>query len=190
MTRKSRYSRNEFKSIRIPKDLDDHSSRRVAEFSSSECVLRHSSASRDRPRRLESIRSIREARSPDVALSFSACTRASRLSRAYITRSPVQQHASRVTVQWRSSGRKAEEEEEEGARAMTKQREGERKGGPFVVAGRCFRLRRPCRLINNTISPFLRAFLSFSPASAASSSGPPSPLHLSARDTRPPRKPN
>jgi hypothetical protein len=136
--------------FRTWKGFDDRSSRRLVEFSSSIAMPSRIARSRDtleRPSRDHP----QHPRGAKPQRSHLALVRASRLSRAYITRSPVQQHASRVTVQWRSSGRKAEEEEEEGARAMTKQREGERRGWPadppppsFVVVGRCFRLRRPC----------------------------------------------
>lgn len=66
-----------------------------------------------------------------------------------------------VTLEWKRTGKRKEI-----GYAATKERKRECKGrfqvgAPFVV-GRCFRLCRPCWLINNTISPFLRVFLSFS----------------------------
>lgn len=104
--------------------------------------------------------------------------RAHRVSRAYITHSPVR-HASRVTVQrvWKCKrvlGGKRESRTIEREMKMRKRAKGCTKWGHPSSPGRCFRLRRPCRLINNTISPFLRAFLSFSSASASSSSSSPS----------------
>lgn len=137
--------------------------------------------------------SIREARIPAL-IYVRTC-----VSRAYITHS-LMQHASRVTVQWRSSGRSEGggrgDREEARVYAMTKEREEEKrvkgealKWGHPSSPGRCFRLRRPCRLINNTISLFLRAFLSFSSASASSSSGLPL-LLPSSRYSTAARKPN
>lgn len=118
-------------------------------------------------------RSIREARIPALSFTF---------VRAYLAhisriRWCSMHHASRCSgARVEATGAKGKEETEK-KRAYTRWRRNEREwkgrlkvGAPFV-AGRCFRLRRPCRLINNTISLFLRAFLSFSSASASSSSG-------------------
>lgn len=112
-----------------------------------------------------------------------------RASRSYLTHTSGIRRCS-VHRASRCSGARVEAREETRARCDGETNVGTRENGREVgapsVAGRCFRLRRPCRLINNTISLFLRAFLSFSSASAPlPSAEPPCPPPPPARDTRP-----
>jgi len=111
-------------------------------------------------------------------LHFRTC--ASRISRIYhafgttcITRHGV------VTLEWKQPRKRKVKENTpyEDEREREREEGGGRfkVGAPFII-GRCFRLRRPCRLINNTISPFLRVFLSFSSSSASSFSNSASPV--------------
>lgn len=135
--------------------------------------------------------SIREVQSLDTALSFTlSYVRIAYFAHISRIRRCSMHHASRCSdARVEATGEKKDKREQHTrSDEGTKERDckGRLKvGAPFVV-GRCFRLRRPCRLINNTISLFLRVFLSFSSASVSSSSDsgllPPLPgRYLAAR---------
>lgn len=86
----------------------------------------------------------------DALISYVRIAYTSRIHHAFVGAACITRHGV-VTLEWKQTGRG-----KEAACAATKERKRECKGrfqvgAPFVV-GRCFRLCRPCRLINNTIS--------------------------------------
>lgn len=107
-----------------------------------------------RPRRIrQTVRSIREARSPET---HSAHLRSYALT-AYLAHTSRIRRCSmhRASRCSESGSQRGAEGRRERTTTSTKEKNGRggRKVGAPFVAGRCFRLRRPCRLINNTISP-------------------------------------